>query len=83
MFDVFSEDIPSGLPPLRGIEHQIDLVPRASIPNRLAYRSDPEETTELQTQVDVIRFSLVIRPSKVRFGFWRKKRNSPGLRQQL
>jgi hypothetical protein len=23
---VFLEDIPSGLPPLRGIEHQIDLV---------------------------------------------------------
>ena len=39
--DVFPEDIPNGLPPLRGIEHQIDLVPGASIPNRLAYRSNP------------------------------------------
>ncbi|KAG5235570.1 Integrase [Salix suchowensis] len=50
--DVFPEDIPNGLPPLRGIEHQIDLVPGASIPNRLAYRSNPEETKELQRQVD-------------------------------
>ena len=30
--DVFSE-APKGLPPLRGIEHQIDLVPGASILN--------------------------------------------------
>jgi hypothetical protein len=50
--DIFFEDIPSGLPPLKGTEHQIDLVPGASIPNRPAYRSDPEETKELQTQVD-------------------------------
>ena len=31
--DVFSEDFPDGLPPLKGIEHQIDLVPSSSIPN--------------------------------------------------
>jgi hypothetical protein len=41
--DVFPDDTPSGLPPLRGIEHQIDFVPGASIPNRPAYRSNPEE----------------------------------------
>jgi hypothetical protein len=39
--DVFSEEIPSSLPPIKGIEHQIDFVPRASIPNRPAYRSNP------------------------------------------
>jgi hypothetical protein len=31
--DVFPEDIPNGLPPLRGIKHQIDFVSRAAIPN--------------------------------------------------
>ncbi len=41
-----------GLPPIRGIEHQIDLVPGAAIFNRLAYRSNPEETKELQRQVN-------------------------------
>ena len=46
--DVFPEKTPHGLPPNRGIEHQIDFVPGATIPNRPAYRSNPEETKELQ-----------------------------------
>ena len=49
--DVFPNEIPSGLPPIRGVEHQIDFVPGAAIPNRPAYRSNPEETKELQKQV--------------------------------
>ncbi|XP_057450484.1 uncharacterized protein LOC130742400, partial [Lotus japonicus] len=50
--DVFPTSVPSGLPPLRGIEHQIDLIPGASLPNRPAYRSNPQETTEIQRQVE-------------------------------
>ena len=46
--DVFPEELPPGLPPIRGIEHQIDFIPGASIPNRPAYRSNPEETKEIQ-----------------------------------
>ena len=46
--DVFPNDVPSGLPPIRGMEHQIDFVPGTTIPNRPAYRSNPEETKELQ-----------------------------------
>ena len=49
--DVFSNDVPSGLSPIRGIKHQIDFVLGATIPNRPAYRSNPEETKELQRQV--------------------------------
>ncbi|XP_074298982.1 uncharacterized protein LOC141629974 [Silene latifolia] len=50
--DVFPNELPSGLPPLRGIEHQIDLIPGASLPNKAAYRSDPIATKELQKQIE-------------------------------
>ena len=50
--DVFPDENPMGLPPVRGIEHQIDLVPGASLPNRPAYRTNPVETKELQKQID-------------------------------
>jgi len=50
--DVFPKDIPHGLPPLRRIEHQIDPIPRASLPNKPAYRSNLKETKEIQRQVE-------------------------------
>ena len=49
--DVFLKEGPIGLPSFRGIKHQIDLVPGASLPNRLAYRTNPEETKEIESQV--------------------------------
>ena len=49
--DVSSEEIPTGLPPIRGIEHQIDLILGAGLPNRPPYRTNPEETKEIQRQV--------------------------------
>ncbi|XP_052486321.1 uncharacterized protein LOC128041058 [Gossypium raimondii] len=61
--DVFPEDIPNGLPPIRGIEHQIDFIPGASIPNRPAYRTNPEETKELQKQVNELMEKGYIRES--------------------
>ncbi|KAK1595908.1 hypothetical protein QYE76_018330 [Lolium multiflorum] len=52
--DVFPDEVPAGLPPLRGIEHQIDLIPGASLPNRAPYRTNPEETKEIQKQVQAL-----------------------------
>jgi hypothetical protein len=45
---VFPAEIPPGLPVLGGIEHQIDMIPSASLPNRAAYRTNPKETKEIQ-----------------------------------
>ncbi|XP_027158067.1 uncharacterized protein LOC113759689 [Coffea eugenioides] len=50
--NIFPDDVPSRLPPIRGIEHQIVLIPGAFLPNRPAYRSNPEETKEIQRQVE-------------------------------
>nr|KYP56179.1 Transposon Ty3-I Gag-Pol polyprotein [Cajanus cajan] len=40
-----------GLPSFRGIEHQIDFVLGASLPNRPAYRANPQEIKEIEKQV--------------------------------
>ncbi|RDY06561.1 hypothetical protein CR513_09438, partial [Mucuna pruriens] len=49
--DVFPDEVPHGFPPLRGIEHQINFIAGCPIPNRPAYRTNPEETKEIQKQV--------------------------------
>jgi hypothetical protein len=46
--DVFPAEVPSGLPHLRGIEHKIDLILQVTLPNRVAYRTNPEEAKEIQ-----------------------------------
>jgi len=47
--DIFPKEILPRLPPLRGIEHQIDLVRGASLPNRPSYRTNPQETKEIES----------------------------------
>ncbi|WVZ97734.1 hypothetical protein U9M48_043248 [Paspalum notatum var. saurae] len=61
--DVFPKDLPTGLPPLRGIEHQIDLIPGARLPNRAPYRTNPDETKEIQRRVQELLNKGYIRES--------------------
>lgn len=49
--DVFPNELPPRLPPMRDIQHCIDFVPGAVIPHKGAYRMNPKEHEELQRQV--------------------------------
>jgi hypothetical protein len=61
--DVFPKDLPLGLPSPRGIEHQIDLIPSAQLPNRAPYHTNPDETKEIQCQVRALLDKGYIRES--------------------
>ncbi|XP_038979894.1 uncharacterized protein LOC120110006 [Phoenix dactylifera] len=50
--DVTPDEIPFNLPPMREIQHCIDLMPGVTLPNKAAYRMSPKEHEELQRQVN-------------------------------
>src|SRR3954453_8135824 len=62
--DAFPNEHPPGLPPLRGIEHRIDLIPGAPLPNRAAYRTNPTDTKEINNQIQDLLIKGYIRESR-------------------
>lgn len=61
--DEFSDVFPEGLPPLRDIQHLIDLVPSSSLPNSPHYRISLEEDEELKHQAKALFSEAHIRES--------------------
>ncbi|XP_059068745.1 uncharacterized protein LOC131859194 [Cryptomeria japonica] len=49
--EVNTSELPSTLPPLRDVCHQIDLIPGASLPNKAPYKMTPNQNTEISRQV--------------------------------
>ncbi|GKD89241.1 hypothetical protein Tco_1364748 [Tanacetum coccineum] len=65
--EVFPENLP-GLPPIRQVEFQIDLIPRAAPVARAPYRLAPSKMQELSNQLQELAGRGFIRPSTSPWG---------------
>jgi len=49
--DIVVDEFLNKFPPIRSINHHIDLIPGASLPNKATYRMTPRENEEIKNQV--------------------------------
>ncbi|XP_038714994.1 uncharacterized protein LOC120008681 [Tripterygium wilfordii] len=61
--DLMPDDFPDQLPPLRDVQHTIDILPSSSLPNLPAYRLTPGEHSEMCSQVSQLLSKGFIRES--------------------
>ncbi|XP_020676274.1 uncharacterized protein LOC110095183 [Dendrobium catenatum] len=61
--DVLADPAPTALPPLRSLQHQIDLIPGSTLPNLPHHRLSPMEHQALQQLVDELLKNNLIQPS--------------------
>lgn len=47
--DVFPKEILDGVPPITGIEHQIDFIRGESLPKHPTYRTNPNDTIYIES----------------------------------
>ena len=51
-FDIVLDNVLDGLPPVKKISHQLDLILGASLPNKAMHRMTPAKSEELNRQVN-------------------------------
>jgi hypothetical protein len=66
--DVFSAELPHGLPPQREVDHKIELTPGSAPTSRPTFRMSAAELVELKKQLEELTKSGFIQPCKSPFG---------------
>ena len=66
--DIMPESLPQTLPPHRGIDHDIELLPEVKPPAKNAYWMAPPELAVLRKQLDELLAAGFIRPAKAPYG---------------
>ena len=66
--DVLTNELPEELPPVREVDHKIELVPGAEPQNKAPYRLNQNELVELKRQLTELLARGYVRPSKSPFG---------------
>jgi hypothetical protein len=61
--DIVVDELPHSLPPIRSIKHHIDLIPGASLQNKVAYRLIPRENKEVKNKVQELLDKGLVRES--------------------
>ena len=61
--DIIVDELPNALPPIRSINHHIDLMPGESFPNKESYKLTPQENEEVGRLVQELMDKGLIRES--------------------
>ena len=61
--DIVLDDLLNELRPIRSISHHMDLIPGASLPNKVVYRMTPTENAEISRQVQELLNKGLVRES--------------------